>query len=191
MAAVRGFGLAAPTPVGLATHAAHEPLDPPSRMPVPFPAQLSVDAGRAVDPPLGRKDTADVPAQLGFRLSAVLSGRDRAQPGVKARDACADDPAQRRNGMVGALSCHKGERAHAIPLAKKAAALRKIRFSSSSRFTSRLRRSISASSAFFWASASAEPAASCSLRHWLSWPGLTSSSAAMGPHGSGPHYKGV
>src|SRR3954471_9288760 len=100
MAAVRGFGLTPPATLGLQTHVAHEPLDPPSRMPVPFPAQLSVDAGRAVDPPLGRKDAADVPAQLGFRLSAVLSGRDRAQPRVKARDACADDPAQRRNGMV-------------------------------------------------------------------------------------------
>ena len=29
----------------------------------------------------------------------------------------------------------------------------------------------------------AEPAASCSLRHWLSWPGLTSSSAAMSASG--------
>src|SRR3954447_9783286 len=179
MAAVRGWGPAAPTTLGLQAHVAHQPFDAPACVAVPLAVQLSVDAGRAVDPTLGRKDTADVPAQLGFRLSAVLSGRDRAQPGVKARDACADDPAQRRNGMVGALSCHKGERAHAIPLAKKAAALRKIRFSSSSRFTSRLRRSISASSAFFWASASAEPAASCSLRHWLSWLGLTSSSAAM------------
>src|SRR3954451_19487365 len=126
MAAVRGLGLASPTTLGLQTHVAHEPLDPPSRMPVPFPAQLSVDPGRAIDPPLGRKDSADVPAQLGFRLSAVLSGRDRAQPGVKTRDACADDPAQLRNGMVGSLSCHKGELAHAIPRAKKAAAFLRI-----------------------------------------------------------------
>src|SRR3982751_2858341 len=119
-------------------------------MAVPLAAQCSVDPGRAIDPALGRKDAADVPAQLGFRLRAVLSGWDRAQPRVKARDACADDPAQRRNGMVGALGCHKGNLGHAIPLAKKAAALSKIRFSSSSRFTSRRSRSISASSAFFW-----------------------------------------
>src|SRR3954462_14702699 len=183
MAAVRGFGLTPLATAGLQTHVAHQPLDPASRMPVPFPAQFGVDPGRAVDPPLGRKDAADMPPQLGFRLSPALSGWDRAQPGVKAGDACADDPAQRRNGMVGALGCHKGKLGHAIPLAKKAAALRKIKFSSWSRFTSRLRRSISASSAFFWARASAEPAASCSLRHWLSWPGLTSSSAAMSASG--------
>src|SRR3712207_4718935 len=179
VAAVRGLGPASLASLGLQTHVTHQPFDPASRMAVPFPAQFGVDPGRAIDPALSRKDPADVPAQLSFRLRAVLSGRDRAQPRVKARDACADDPAQGRNGMVGSLSCHEGERAHAIPRAKKAAALRKIRFSSSSRFTSRLRRSISASSAFFWASASAEPAASCSLRDWLSWPGLTSSSAAM------------
>src|SRR5215210_6729332 len=170
VAAVRGLGPASPTTLGLQAHVTHQPFDPASRMPVPLAAQFSVDAGRAIDPALGRKDPADVPAQLGVRLRVVVSGRDRAQPRVKARDACADDPAQRRNGMVGALGCHKGKLAHAIPRAKKAAA-------------SRMRRSISASSAFFWASASAEPAASCSLRHWLSWPGLTSSSTAMSASG--------
>src|SRR5215217_9141095 len=136
MAAVRGFGLTPPATAGLQTHVTHQPLDPTSRMAVPLAAQFSVDARRAIDPPLGRKDPADVPAQLSFRLSAVLSGRDRAQPRVKARDACADDPAQRRNGMVGALSCHKGELGHAIPLAKKAAAFLRISTSSSSRLTS-------------------------------------------------------
>src|SRR5215211_404346 len=119
MAAVRGLGPASPTSLGLQAHVTHQPLDPTSRMAVPLAAQFSVDARRAIDPPLGRKDPADVPAQLSFRLSAVLSGRDRAQPRVKARDACADDPAQRRNGMVGALSCHKGNLGHAIPRAKK------------------------------------------------------------------------
>src|SRR3954463_10443628 len=176
-------GSASPPSLGLQAHVTHQPFDPASRVPVPFPAQFSVDPGRAIDPALGGKDAADVPAQLGFRLRAVLSGWGSAPPPVKARDACADDPAQRRNGMVGSLGCHKGKLGHAIPLAKKAAALRKIKFSSSSRFTSRLRRSISASSAFFWARASAEPAASCSLRHWLSWPGLTSSSAAISASG--------
>ena len=48
-------------------------------MAVPLAAQLGVDAGRAIDPALGRKDAADMPAQLGVRLRAVLSGRDRAQ----------------------------------------------------------------------------------------------------------------
>src|ERR671927_935103 len=152
-------------------------------MAVPLAAQLGVDAGRAIDPALGRKDAADMPAQLGIRLSAVLSGRDRAQPGVKARDACTDDPAQRRNGMVGALSCHKGKLGHAIPRAKKAAAFLRISTSSSRRLTSRRSRWVSACSALRAASASAEPAASCSLRHWLSCPGLTSSSAAISASG--------
>src|SRR4051794_32543652 len=131
MAAIRGFGLTPLATAGLQTHVAHQPLDPASRMPVPLAAQLSMDPGRAVDPALGRKDAADVPAQLGFRLRAALSGWDRAQPGVKAGDAHADDPAQRRNGMVGPLGCHKGERAHAIPRAKKAAAFLRISTSSS------------------------------------------------------------
>src|SRR3954453_5078055 len=183
MAAVCGFGLTPPATAGLQTQGTHQPLDPPSRMAVPLAAQFGVDPGRAIDPALGRKDPADVPAQFSFRLSAALSGGDRAQPRVEAADTRTDDPAQGRNGVVGALGCHKGELAHAIPLAKKAAALRRIRFSSSSRFTSRLRRSISASSAFFWASASAEPAASCSLRLWLSGPGLTPSPAAMSARG--------
>ena len=86
--------------LGLQTHVAHEPLDAPRRAPVPFPAQLSMDPGCTIDPALGRKDAAVVPAQLGVRLSAALSGRDRAQPRVKARDACTDHTAQRRNGMV-------------------------------------------------------------------------------------------
>jgi hypothetical protein len=76
--AVRGFGRASPASARLQTHVAHEPLDPPSPVPVPLPAQFGVDPGRAIDPALGRKDTADVPAQLGFRLGPALSGRDRA-----------------------------------------------------------------------------------------------------------------
>src|SRR3954447_23266250 len=122
MAAVRGWGPASPATAGLQTHVAHQPLDPASRMAVPLAAQFGVDAGRAVDPPLGGKDPADVPAQRGFRLSAVLSRGDRPPPRVKAADTRTDAPAQRGDGMVGALSCHKGERAHAIPRAKKAAA---------------------------------------------------------------------
>ena len=119
MAAVRGLGSASPASLGLQAHVTHQPLDPTSRVSVPLAAQFSVDPGRAIDPALGRKDAADVPAQLGFRLSAVVSGRDRAQPRIKARDACADDPAQHCNGMVGSLGCHKGKLGHAIPLAKK------------------------------------------------------------------------
>src|SRR3954469_18264366 len=141
-------------------------------MAVPLSAQFSVDLGCAIDPALGSEDATDVPAQLGFRLSAALSGWDRAQPGVKAAATCANHPAQGRNGMVGALGCHKGKRGHAIPRAKKAAAFLRISTSSSSRLTSRLRRWVSACSALRAASASAEPAASCSLRLWLSWPGL-------------------
>ena len=57
--------------MSLQTHVAHELLDPPSRVSPPLPAQFRVDAGRAIDPPLGGKDPADVPAQLSFRLRAV------------------------------------------------------------------------------------------------------------------------
>jgi hypothetical protein len=35
--------------LGLQTHGAHQPLDPASRMAVPFPAQFRVDAGCAID----------------------------------------------------------------------------------------------------------------------------------------------
>src|SRR3954462_2980549 len=152
-------------------------------MPPPFPAQFSMDPGGAVDSAVCREDPADMPAQLGVRFGPVLDGGDRAQPGVEAGDTHADDTAQHGHGVMAPLGRDEGVfRRHAAPLAKTAAALRRIRFSSSSRFTSRLRRSISASFAFFLASASAEPAASASLR-WLSWPGLTSSSAAMSASG--------
>src|SRR3954451_9951893 len=119
----------------------------------------------------------------GARLPDALSGRDRAQPGVKAADTCADDPARRGDVMVGPLGCHKGELGHAIPRAKKAAAFLRISTSSSSRLTSRRSHWVSACSALRAANASAEPAASCSLRHWLSCPGLTSSSVAISASG--------
>src|SRR5215218_11027729 len=115
MAAVRGWGPVSLASLGLQTHVAHQPLDPASRVSMPLPAQLSMDPGCTIDLPLGGKDPADVAAQLGFRLRAALSERDRAQPGVKAGDACTDHTAQRRNGMVSSLSCHEGELGHAIP----------------------------------------------------------------------------
>ena len=107
MAAVRGFGPLSLASLGLQTHVAHELLNPPARVPVPLPAQFGVDAGRAIDPALGRKDAADVPAQLGLRLNAALSRGDRAQPSVEAADTHANHPAQRGDGMVGALGCTK------------------------------------------------------------------------------------
>src|SRR3954463_8420566 len=70
MAAVRGLGPTSLAALGLQTHVAHEPLDPASRMAAPFSAQFSVDAGCAIDPPLGCEDATDVAAQLGFRLRA-------------------------------------------------------------------------------------------------------------------------
>jgi hypothetical protein len=66
----------------------------------PLPAQFGVDAGRAIDPALGREDATNMPAQLRIRLGPALSFGDRAQPGVKAGDAHADHSAQHRNGMV-------------------------------------------------------------------------------------------
>src|SRR5882757_2615599 len=117
-------------------------------------------------------------AQLGFSLGTALDDGDRVQPGVKAADADADNPAQRRHGMIAPFSRHESEFRHATPLAKTAAALRRIKFSSSSRFTSRLSRSVSASSAFRAANASAEPAASSSVRQLLNCPVLNPSSVA-------------
>ena len=69
VAAVRGVRPASPTTLGLQAHVTHQPLDPASRVPVPFPAQFGMDPGCTIDPALGGKDPADVPAQRGFRLS--------------------------------------------------------------------------------------------------------------------------
>src|ERR1700761_4521588 len=107
-------------------------------------------------------------AQAGFRLGTVVDSGDRAQPGVEAADTGTDDPAQRRHGVVAPFDRHERELRHAIRLAKTAAALRRITFSSSSRFTSRFNRKVSASSALRAANASAEPAASNSVRQVLS-----------------------
>src|SRR3712207_8314553 len=54
-------------------------------------------------------------------------------PSVEATDARTDDPALRGHGVVRPLGRPEGELRHAIPLAKKAAALRRISTSSSSR----------------------------------------------------------
>src|SRR4051794_13780156 len=136
---------------------------------------------RAVGAPTGGEDAADQAAQLGLRLGPGADGRDRAQPGVEAADARADHPAQGGHGVVRPLGGDEGEPAHAIPRAKKAAAFLRISTSSSSRLFSRFSRCSSACSALRWASASAEPAARCSLRHALSWPGLSPGSVATSP----------
>src|SRR4051812_38489206 len=142
MAAVRGSGCTAAAPAGREPHLAPQPRDAPARMPQPFPAQLGVDAWRAVDPPAGGEDAADLLAQLGCRLRTALDGGDRGAPRVEAADARTDDPAQRGHGVMRPLGRYEGELRHAIPLAKKAAALRRIS---------------SACSALPTASASAEP----------------------------------
>src|SRR5919112_4009753 len=51
---------------------AHHSLDAPARMPQPFPAELGVDAWRAVNPPAGGEDAADPPTQFGFRFGTAL-----------------------------------------------------------------------------------------------------------------------
>src|SRR3712207_3234088 len=178
MAAVRGAGCAAAAPAGREPHLAHQPRDAPTRMPPAVPPQLGMDPRRAVDAPAGGEDAADMPAQFGLRLGLALEGGDRAQPSVEAGHAHADHPTQRGHGMVALLGRYEGVLRHAIPRAKTAAALRRIRFSSSNRFTSRRSRCVSASSALRWASASADPAASCSLRQVLSCPVLSPSSVA-------------
>src|SRR3954469_6147580 len=167
-----------PARPGREPHLAHQPRAAPARMPQPFPAQFGVDAWRAVDPPTGGEDAADLLAQLGFRLGTALGGGDRMEPSVKAADARTDASAQRGYGMLRPLGRYEGELRHAIPLAKKAAALRRIATSSSSRFTARFSRCVSACSALRTASASAEPAARCSVRHWLSCPVPMPSSVA-------------
>src|SRR3954447_1620262 len=178
MAAVRGSGCTAAAPAGREPHLAHQPRDAPARMPQPFPAQFGVDAWRAVDPPTGGEDAADLLAQLGFRLGTALDGGDRMEPSVKAADARTDASAQRGYGIIRPLGRYEGELRHAIPLAKKAAALRRIATSSSRRFTARFSRCVSACSALRTASASTEPAARCSVRHWLSCPVPMPSSVA-------------
>src|SRR5215213_5097586 len=172
--AVSGARGPATAQAGGQPHLAHQAFDAPPAL----PAQLGMDPRRAIDPAPCRENAIDVTAQLGFRRGTALEGGDRVQPGVKAADTDTDDPAQRRHGMTGPLGGDEGELRHATPLAKTAAALRRIRFSSSSRFTSRLSRSISASSTLRAASASAEPAARISVRQVLSWPVLRPNSVA-------------
>src|SRR3954471_13453234 len=177
-------------PPRLPAHPAHPPpaptapappSPPPAGVPPPRPARRGVPPPRAVGPPPGGEDAADQAAQLGLRLGPGADGRDRAQPGVEAADARADDAAQRGDGVVRPLGGDEREPAHAIPRAKKAAAFLRISTSSSSRLFSRLSRCSSACSALRAANASAEPAARCSLRHALSWPGLSPSSVATSP----------
>src|SRR3954462_6124992 len=148
------------------------------QVPHPSPARLGGDAGGAVDPPAGGEDAADLLAQLGFRLGTALDGGDRREPNVEGPDARPDDPAQRGYGVIRPIGRYEGELRHAIPLAKKAAALRRISTSSSRRFTSRFSRCVPACPALRTASASAEPAARCSVRHWLSCPVPMPSSVA-------------
>ena len=165
VAAVGGPRRPPAAPPRLQAHLAHQPLDPPARVAPTLPAQLGVDPPRAVGAPAGGEDAADQAAQLGLRLGPGAGDRDRAQPGVEAGDARADHPAQRGHGVVRPLGGDEGEPAHAIPRAKKAAAFLRISTSSSSRLFSRFSRCSSACSALRAASASAEPAARCSLRH--------------------------
>ena len=100
VAAVRGLRRPPATLARGQAHLAHQPLDVPARVPPAFPAQLGMDARRAVNPAPGCEDAADVPAQLGLRLGADLDGGDRVQPGVEAGHAYAGDAAQRGDGVV-------------------------------------------------------------------------------------------
>ena len=83
--------------------------------------QLGVNAGRAINLVPGSEDEADVPAQLGFRLSATLNDGSRVQPSLEAAHAGADDPAQHGHGVVAPLGRHEGKLRHATTRAKKAA----------------------------------------------------------------------
>jgi hypothetical protein len=116
-------------------------------MPPAFAAQFGVDPRRSIYPAAGGKDPPDMPTQFYFCLGPALNRGDRLQPDIEAADTDADDTAQRRHGMVHPFRQYERKPAHAIPLAKKAAAFRRIWFSSSSRLFSRFRRCISASSA--------------------------------------------
>ena len=71
-------------PRGRRVRRTHQSLDTSARVLPALSAQLGVNAGQAVNPALGSEDTADVPAQLGFRLGAILDGGGRVQPGVEA-----------------------------------------------------------------------------------------------------------
>ena len=109
-------------PLRLRAHLAHQPLDPPARVPPALPAQLDVNPSRTTGPPAGGGDPADMAAQPGLCLGPSLDGRDRVPPGVAAAATDADHPAQRGHRVVRPLGGNEHEPAHAIPRVKKAAA---------------------------------------------------------------------
>jgi hypothetical protein len=119
-----------------------------------------------------------VVAQIDIRFGTAPDGGDRVQPGVEAADADANDPAQRRHSMIAPFGRQEGEFRHATPLGKNHRGLAQDQVLLLQCFTSRLSRSISTSSAFRAASASAEPAARISVRQVLSWPVLNPNSVA-------------
>src|SRR4051794_23703114 len=115
-------GRPAPPPPPWGPPPAHRPPGARAGAPRPPRARPGGPPPRAVGPPPGGEDAADVAAQLGLRLGPGADGRDRAQPGVEAADARADDAAQHGDGVVRPLGGDEREPAHAIPRAKKAAA---------------------------------------------------------------------
>ena len=111
------------------------------------------------------------PATKPYRRSAMTAAAGKWPAGATAKS-------QAQAGHLPAALTPLAGTPLTIPLAKTAAALRRIRFSSSSRFSSRLSRSISASSALRAAGASAEPAAGNSAGPVLSRPMLDPNSVA-------------
>src|SRR5215212_7337493 len=156
---------------------AHGPRHPPAADPDAVLAQLGVDAGAAVGPPARLEDRGDPPGEAGI-LARAAAGAP-AQPGVEAARRDAREPAQHPHRGGRALGGDEAEpHDGTASRAKKAAARFRISLSCSSRLFSRRSRASSAASAFCRARASAEPAASRSLRQPRSWLGWTPSSSA-------------
>src|SRR4051812_45553159 len=163
-------------PAGGEPHLAHEPRHPLATDPDALLSQLGVHARAAVGPSARGEDRPDPFAHPSIVLS--VSPRPAAQPGVEAAHRDAREPAQRPDRECRTLGGDEAVAHEATASrAKKAAARFRISFSCSSRFTSRRSRASSAASAFCRATASAEPAARCSLRQPRSWLGWTPSSS--------------
>src|SRR3954465_14534226 len=155
----------------------HHPRPPLAADPDALRPQLGVDPRAAVGPPARGEDGPDPFAHPPVALAAAT--RPAVQPSVEAADRHADDPAQRPHRGGGALGGDEPVPHEATASrAKKAAAFLRISFSCSSRLFSRRSRASSAASAFCRARASAEPAASRSLRQPRSRLGWTPSSSA-------------
>lgn len=110
-------------------------------MPAALPAQLDVDAGRAVEPASGHEIRSIYPHVLGCGFGLGYTAGYRMRQGVEVAPGGADDPARRRDSRLGR---HGGVLRQTIPWEEATAGSRRISFSSSSSFASRCNHCVSA-----------------------------------------------